>query len=789
MNRIICALCAALVLPAFATISNDLQIQVVTDATAATTVTQNLAIKVTSPQTPTAVSFSPAGPVTVVDNSPQGTVISAVQVTTSDGAAFAGTLAITAQTTAGVFALSGSNVVVGNINSADDGMESVTVQACESNTCVSGTLGTNVVPPVMSSGLLPADRDASANWKMAGMQSVGGIPNRTVICATVAPRGGGADDTANIQTAINGCPVGQAVQLVAGTFVVAEGSYILLNKSVTLRGAGPGQTIVRHPPGTTCPPSAGQGASMNCSSGGASPANIILMSNVARFVGDNATACALTSDIAAGTVAANVNSACAGSFHVGDVVLLDELSGKQNMPDPENPGTPILASSDYRVTYHRHSPPISGDDGTDVECQYTVNCDRVTNEIKQIASVSGNTVTFDSPATISYRVSHTADLWHFATPFLQKAGVESLTLEYGDDGNLQMQYCAYCWLYKVESRFYIGPSIQLNTSFRPQMEQFYIHEAAWPVPGGAGYNFDLRYDTSEALIENGISVLADKVMTARGSGAGSVIAYNYVDKGYIRDNCCWQEIGLNASHLVGPHHILFEGNWAFNMDSDATHGGSIYMTYFRNHATAIRNRFNGLDDGALFDDSAHNCGTSAYSGSPLRAAAMQAYSYWFSFIGNVLGTKNCTTQANGFPLNGSWNGPDFSNGIFLLGWYNGGNGINDPQGATIYPAVPAGVNGTNSSCTSSGTNCATIVDGNYNYWNNSISWASNDTAHTLPNSLYLSGMPSFFNDGSGYAWPWVTPTGASQVATGCGGACSGLPAKARYDAGTPFTQP
>jgi hypothetical protein len=30
-------------------------------------------------------------------------------------------------------------------------------------------------------------------------------------------------------------------------------------------------------------------------------------------------------------------------------------------------------------------------------------------------------------------------------------------------------------------------------------------------------------------------------------------------------------------------------------------------------------------------------------------------------------------------------------------------------------------------------------------------------------------------------WPWVNPTGSPQLYT--------LPAKARYDAGTPFTQP
>lgn len=74
-----------------------------------------------------------------------------------------------------------------------------------------------------------------------------------------------------------------------------------------------------------------------------------------------------------------------------------------------------------------------------------------------------------------------------------------------------------------------------------------------------------------------------------------------------------------------------------------------------------------------------------------------------------------------------------------------------------------------------------IRDGNFDYVSNSVTWAASDTAHILPNSLYLTQKPTFFNAGSGYAWPWVNPTGSPQLHT--------LPAKARYDAGTPFTQP
>jgi hypothetical protein len=47
----------------------------------------------------------------------------------------------------------------------------------------------------------------------------------------------------------------------------------------------------------------------------------------------------------------------------------------------------------------------------------------------------------------------------------------------------------------------------------------------------------------------------------------------------------------------------------------------------------------------------------------------------------------------------------------------------------------------------------------------------------LPKSLFLIDAPAFF---AGFAWPWVDSTGSTRLYT--------LPAKARYDAGTPFAE-
>jgi hypothetical protein len=57
---------------------------------------------------------------------------------------------------------------------------------------------------------------------------------------------------------------------------------------------------------------------------------------------------------------------------------------------------------------------------------------------------------------------------------------------------------------------------------------------------------------------------------------------------------------------------------------------------------------------------------------------------------------------------------------------------------------------------------------------NSQRWHNTPGGFLIPNSMYLTAKPAFFGH---YPWPWVNPTT---------GATYTLPAKARYDAGTPF---
>jgi hypothetical protein len=595
-------------------------------------------------------------------------------------------------------------------------------------------------PPnsVAPSPFLPADR--ATVWS-PGLMGAGGIPVRSTVCAMLTPRGAGQDDTAQIQAAIRVCPPGQVVQLAAGTFIINSGNFVLINKGITLRGGGSGRTTLAKT----------NGAKPFQEAVSAHPSPLIIV-GPSRWNNSPVGSTDLTADAVKG--AYTVMVASTAGFSPGQIVLLDEASGASWQTDPQGRGQ-IWASPDFRVVWRKHNPlvPYVDDFAADTfpttpgsAGQWFSRLDRPTAELKQIAAISGSAITFTTPIHISYRASHTAQLSRYGQPHVKNAGVEDLTLIGGDNGNLRFEWAAMSWAKNVENTVWHDEGFAIDASFRIELREFYVHDAAWAQPGGGGYAISLSSGTAEVLIENGISVRANKVMVARSSGAGSVVGYNYIDMGYINTNGTWIEIGLNASHMAGPHHVLFEGNYAFNADSDDTHGNSIYHTFFRNHLRGIRAPFDNQNPaGGRIDDA-----TQSRNG-PKRSAGLMAYSYWMSFIGNVLGAPG---QMGGWVYEATSGKPS----IWMLGW----------DSVRPYP-------------TDARVASTTLRHGNFDYVTNTVKWDPTITNHMLPNSLYLTQKPAFFDAGRGYTWPWVDPIGATKLYT--------LPAKARYDAGTPFTQP
>jgi len=595
---------------------------------------------------------------------------------------------------------------------------------------------------IYRSAILPADR--ATLWN-PGMRGVGGIPVRTTVCATLAPRGAALDDTTRIQAAIDGCPDGQVVQLAAGTFVINGGNYLLINRGITLRGAGPVRTTLART----------DGAKTFQEAVSSKPAPLIVVGPSRYSLNADPSGVAgsttLIADAAKGTYSVKVASAT--GLSPGQIVLLDEASGASWQTDPQGRGQ-IWASPDWRVVWQKHKPTVRYVDDFDADAfpltpgsagSWFSRPDRPTAEIRQIASISGSTITFTTPIHISYRVRNAAELSHFAQPHVRHAGVEDLKLVGGDDGNITFSWAAECWARNVESTQWHGAGFGIDASFRVELREFYVHDGAWAQPGGGGYAISLSGGSAEMLIENGISVRVNKLIVVRSAGAGSVIAYNYMDMAYINTNGAWIETGLNASHMVGSHHVLFEGNYGHNAESDSIHGNSIYHTFFRNHLRGIRAPFDNQAGGRIDDASQAGNG-------PRRTVGLMAYSYWMSFVGNVLGAPG---QMGGWLYETTFPGKP---GIWMLGW----------DGVSPYP-------------TDARVAATTLRHGNFDYVTNSVTWDPAIASRSLPNSLYLTEKPAFFNAGRGYAWPWVDPVGETKLHT--------LPAKARYDAGTPFTQP
>lgn len=698
-----------------------------------------------------------------------------------------------------------------------------------------------------TTGVLPSYDDAFANWKNAGLQSVGGIPTRTTVCATVNPLGGGQDDFTNIQNAINKCPAGEVVQLGAGAFTVHVADLpIHISTGITLRGTGDCsgssspycQTSITvsdglqpyQPNGPQCGTSTSNEAA--CPNGGP---HVILMApvspdysyswakcgNVGAVVGTGCGAIPLAADAAQGQTTIQVTST--SGFSVGQWVLIDEASGAGWVADPLNSVTgfgSVWAAPDWlsssgspatgRVMWSKSENGSGWDFGStypyqagSVGCWHSY-CDRPTAELHKVASIgagpcpgTGCTLTFDDPLTIAFRQSgnHNAQVYGAlyanntaaGSPIslLQSAGVENLSVLRAPNGGIEMELCAYCWIKTTEVGDWYNGGISIEYSARSELDTVYVHHCWDSVNSGGEYPIALDNASTEVLITNSITNFGGKGMVARAGGAGSVVSYSYIDdtmydaESGIGDY--WLDMGLNASHYSGPHHVLFEGDWSDNLDSDNTHGNSMYITFFRNQGTGMRTPFTDPSTNETVNDFTgvgYACGTSGPSGcslnapAPLRAAGPESYNYWFAFVGNVLGLAGETTAANGWSYQGDWSGKR----MFMLGWNAGLPGAKGSGGQDPY------LDGANGSYI--------YRNGNYDYVDASIvDWASG-SSQTLPNSFYLSSAPAFFTSGASctYPWPWVTPTGTTPIQTNsCGG--SALPAKARYEAGTPFAQP
>ena len=232
-----------------------------------------------------------------------------------------------------------------------------------------------------------------------------GIPARPTICATVAASrfGDGASDASKaIQSAVNDCPEGETVALSAGTFLVSN--FILIDKGITLRGAGPEQTRLVKTDGARA------GTYL------VTDAQPLIIVGPARWPKpDPDSAVDLTADAARGARTVVVKSSA--GLAPGQIVLLDrdDYNAGAWLPLPVRLGSKapasIWASDD--VVFNRHNPPEGSDGAFPDSLTWFARANRPVNELKEIAAVDGTTITFTTPVHIPYTVAKRAQLTRY----------------------------------------------------------------------------------------------------------------------------------------------------------------------------------------------------------------------------------------------------------------------------------------------------------------------------------------------------------------------------------------
>lgn len=533
---------------------------------------------------------------------------------------------------------------------------------------------------------------------------VGGIPVRTTVCATINASdfgNGGTDSTAAVQKAIDACPANQVVLLSAGTFLWTN--LVRLNKGISLRGAGNGQTIIN-----------GSGNTRYMAVGPVEPPqNQIYMTMMAHAL--------LTADAKKGTNTLTVSNA--SSYAPGDLALISQKDDSTMMPPP-SAGGDFLLWVDPDGSRHSNGQMVT------------------------VTSVAGNTLTIDGVLHSDYTVAN-AGVVARAPGVTRMAGVEGIRFVQPESAVL-VTFCDQCWITGSETDT-SGGDIEWWLSRRGEMRENYIHNSKQYSPGGAAYGVTIDSYTSDTLVENNVIYFFNKPFLFRTSGGGNVVAYNYIDGAQDGASPSWMEPDID-SHMTYSHMELVEGNLCGAIGLINTWGGAGMFTYFRNRVLAQH------QDPALVNTQWGDQAAFTFN------SGMGAYS---NIVGNVLGQAGLKSTAGALVGKPAYyenvsekdaNNPPITaagyTGTQVIVMYRLGNG--SEPGAyssfdvneTPFPNVPK-------------VAPTVLRHGNYDYVTESVKTDPSVKIQTLPPSLYLVDKPAYFNDSP---WPWVEPTGTTTKA-------------------------
>ncbi len=424
------------------------------------------------------------------------------------------------------------------------------------------------------SGILSSSR--AIDWSGAGV--LGGIPERTTICATLSP---GAT-ASQINSAIANCPANQVVFLNAGTYNLGSSGISFLNKSnVTLRGAGADQTKLVFSGSvhqwTDCTGGTGTG--------------LICVRNAApdNWTGGPHNAASWTGGYAKGTSVITLSSTT--NLAVGRVIILDQLD------DGSDTGGIYVCTS--------RSCTAQGSSGAS-------RAGRGQVEMKTVTAINGNQVTISPPLYMpNWRADRSPGAW-WANSTVSGVGIEDLSVE--NNGNATSSFffnnALNCWVKGVRS----APAPARNHVWMYVSARITIRDSYfYGTRNAAAQSYGIEaFPTSDSLIENNILQHVAAPIMLNGSSPGTVAGYNFGIDNYYTPSSSWMQ-PLITDHDANVMELM-EGNDGQSMQSDNVHGTHHFITLFRN---------------LFYGDPAKSGNTTI--------AHFWAFSRFFNVIGNVFG--------------------------------------------------------------------------------------------------------------------------------------------------------
>jgi hypothetical protein len=588
------------------------------------------------------------------------------------------------------------------------------------------------------SGIISPAR--ATDWSQAGV--VGGIPNRTTVCATL---NAGATN-AQIRSAAQSCPAGGVVFLSAGSYSMGGLDLTGVN-NVTVRGAGADQTTIVLTGTTGCNLSTGTGICVGSSDnnwkGGPS--------NQANFSGP----------YAQGTTTITLSAVT--NLRVGNPLILDQLDDDVNGCD-----TGGIMVSMATTTCTPTAPGISGPfslEGNFGGPQRTAGGSRQQGQIVTVigcgtttpgAACTSTSVTI-SPGLYmpNWRASQAPQAW-WATSPVTGVGIENLTLDgtaVNSGTGIQFKNASNSWVKGV--RIIDTNRAHIQKEYANHITTADNYEFLTQNTQTQSYGDECYFGSNNLVINNIFHAVAGPVLL-NGACMGDVIAYNFAINEYYTVSAGWNETA-SSIHTAGVALALYEGNVWNQVESDVFHGTHHFITKFRNYEQETQ-------PACYSGGSSYATATYAPCNNNLSMRTM-AFSRFYNFIGNVLGTT------------GVQHGYESGNpAIYTIG-------VGNSNGTVTVPGDP---------------NVATTLMrwGNYDTFNAAVTFSSAEvpsaltgvqapfsnpvpTSQLLPASFFLNARPSWWP--AGKPWPAIGPDVTGGNVSGVSGHAYTIPAQDCYN--------